>query len=307
MIWVDDVQQGSQVDWPLQHATALLGLRGSCACNLLLTAVGGGPKIDAVLEFFCRRTSRRRSSSSDRWTRCGTTSRPPRSWSCRTRRSTPRVCRGRTPRGRARRGSGLAVVACGERGRLCARAAAVGSDPRGASAALQQTPQGGGEGPRRGFHHPETHLPPLRHRALAAAESQVQAGEAAQRAQDAHGGGNFVPRSQWPRHRVALRRRQRRGYDAGGSMHGGSMMDASQRGGSMMTGSMMSGQAEDVDPYAAGARCTPAARRRRVSSGSSRRFPRRGGGVRARQRRQRRVRAHDGARVERPRSRGVPG
>jgi hypothetical protein len=58
MIWVDDVQKGSQVEWPLQHATALLGLHGSCACKLLLNStdsgVDGAPgeKIEAVLEVF---------------------------------------------------------------------------------------------------------------------------------------------------------------------------------------------------------------------------------------------------------------
>ena len=57
MIWVDDVQKGSQVEWPLQHATALLGLRGACACKLLLNAVDSngkntGEKIEAVLEVF---------------------------------------------------------------------------------------------------------------------------------------------------------------------------------------------------------------------------------------------------------------
>ena len=35
MIWVDDVQKGSQVEWPLQHTTALLGLHGACACKIL--------------------------------------------------------------------------------------------------------------------------------------------------------------------------------------------------------------------------------------------------------------------------------
>jgi len=52
MIWVDDVQQGSQVEWPLQHTTALLGLHGACACKLLLTPKDDGPKVEAVLEVF---------------------------------------------------------------------------------------------------------------------------------------------------------------------------------------------------------------------------------------------------------------
>jgi hypothetical protein len=39
--WVDDVQKGSQVEWPLQHATALLGLHGVCACKLLLNSSDG--------------------------------------------------------------------------------------------------------------------------------------------------------------------------------------------------------------------------------------------------------------------------
>ena len=59
MIWVDDVQKGSQVEWPLQHASALLGVHGVCACKLLLNSQGlaeehgGAPvKIEAVLEVF---------------------------------------------------------------------------------------------------------------------------------------------------------------------------------------------------------------------------------------------------------------
>eukprot|EP00982_Pelagococcus_subviridis_P001278 10327-Pelagococcus_subviridis.AAC.1 len=58
MIWVDDVQNGSQVDWPLQHATALLGLHGACTCKIVLhqkhpRGGGGGAAgepIEAVLE-----------------------------------------------------------------------------------------------------------------------------------------------------------------------------------------------------------------------------------------------------------------
>jgi hypothetical protein len=58
MIWVDDVQNGSQVDWPLQHATALLGLHGACICKIVLhrkhpRGGGGGAAgepIEAVLE-----------------------------------------------------------------------------------------------------------------------------------------------------------------------------------------------------------------------------------------------------------------
>ena len=58
MIWVDDVQNGSQVDWPLQHATALLGLHGTCTCKIVLhqkhpRGGGGGAAgepIEAVLE-----------------------------------------------------------------------------------------------------------------------------------------------------------------------------------------------------------------------------------------------------------------
>ena len=33
---MDDVQNGSQVEWPLHHATALLGLHGMCACRVLV-------------------------------------------------------------------------------------------------------------------------------------------------------------------------------------------------------------------------------------------------------------------------------
>ena len=49
---MDNVQEGSQADWPLQHAAALLGLRGVCACTLGLDAKDGGPTIEAVLEVF---------------------------------------------------------------------------------------------------------------------------------------------------------------------------------------------------------------------------------------------------------------
>ena len=49
---MDNVQEGSQADWPLQHAAALLGLRGVCACTLGLDAKDGGPMIEAVLEVF---------------------------------------------------------------------------------------------------------------------------------------------------------------------------------------------------------------------------------------------------------------
>ena len=52
MIWVDNVQEGSQADWPLQHAAALLGLRGVCACTLGLDSKDGGSMIEAVLEVF---------------------------------------------------------------------------------------------------------------------------------------------------------------------------------------------------------------------------------------------------------------
>ena len=61
MIWVDDVQKGSQVEWPLQHTTALLGLHGACACKILLKPTHAGQSdgetpqkapIEAVLEVF---------------------------------------------------------------------------------------------------------------------------------------------------------------------------------------------------------------------------------------------------------------
>ena len=68
MIWVDNVQEGSQADWPLQHATALLDLRGVCACTLALDAADGGPPIEAVLEVFLPRnlvTSAQQQSSLD--------------------------------------------------------------------------------------------------------------------------------------------------------------------------------------------------------------------------------------------------
>ena len=58
MIWVDDVQKGSQVEWPLQHTTALLGLHGACACKILLKSTHAGQAaekkapIEAVLEVF---------------------------------------------------------------------------------------------------------------------------------------------------------------------------------------------------------------------------------------------------------------
>ena len=72
MIWVDNVQEGSQADWPLQHATALLDLRGVCACTLALDAADGGPPIEAVLEVFLPRnlvTSAQQQSSLDAlWT-----------------------------------------------------------------------------------------------------------------------------------------------------------------------------------------------------------------------------------------------
>ena len=58
MIWVDNVQEGSLADWPLQHATALLDLRGVCACTLAMDAADGGPPIEAVLEVFPRARAR---------------------------------------------------------------------------------------------------------------------------------------------------------------------------------------------------------------------------------------------------------
>ena len=51
MIWVDDVQNGSQVEWPLHHATALLGLHGMCACKVML-ANKDGSKTEAVIELY---------------------------------------------------------------------------------------------------------------------------------------------------------------------------------------------------------------------------------------------------------------
>mmetsp|Transcript_14043 Transcript_14043/g.56992 ORF Transcript_14043/g.56992 Transcript_14043/m.56992 type:complete len:252 (+) Transcript_14043:1777-2532(+) len=66
--------------------------------------------------------------------------------------------------------------------------AAVGNHPEYAVAALQQTPEGRREGPRRGIHHLETNLPPLWHREVAQAEPQVEARPAAERAQDAQRG-----------------------------------------------------------------------------------------------------------------------
>ena len=68
MIWVDNVQEGSLADWPLQHATALLDLRGVCACTLAMDAADGGPPIEAVLEVFLPRahvTSAQQQSSLD--------------------------------------------------------------------------------------------------------------------------------------------------------------------------------------------------------------------------------------------------
>jgi len=51
IIWVDDVQNGSQVEWPLHHATALLGLHGMCACRVLVQKKDG-EKTEAVLELY---------------------------------------------------------------------------------------------------------------------------------------------------------------------------------------------------------------------------------------------------------------
>ena len=51
IVWVDDVQNGSQVEWPLHHATALLGLHGMCACRVLVQKKDG-EKTEAVLELY---------------------------------------------------------------------------------------------------------------------------------------------------------------------------------------------------------------------------------------------------------------
>ena len=255
MIWVDDVQQGSQVDWPLQHATALLGLRGSCACNLLLTAVGGGPKIDAVLEVFLpsnlSSAEQQQRSVDALWNYLKTTTQLELS-------DAPVNTVG--PSGTDASGTGAARVgAGGSRARENEGGFGGARPPWGVTLEvlqqhfnkhLKEAAKDLGVGsttlkricrhfgiarwPRRSLKSKQGKL----HNALKTLTAE----------------GNFVPGSQWPPGIASPSGVVNvGGYDAGGSMHGGSMMDASQRGGSMMTGSMMSvGQAEDVDPYAAG-------------------------------------------------------
>lgn len=53
LIWVDDVQKASQIEWPLHHTSILLGLRGLCACKMRIDCVlpdGTKKKTDAILE-----------------------------------------------------------------------------------------------------------------------------------------------------------------------------------------------------------------------------------------------------------------
>jgi len=53
LIWVDDVQKASQIEWPLHHTSLLLGLRGLCACKMRIDCVlpdGTKKKTDAILE-----------------------------------------------------------------------------------------------------------------------------------------------------------------------------------------------------------------------------------------------------------------
>ena len=53
LIWVDDVQKASQIEWPLHHTSILLGLRGLCACKMRIDCIlpdGTRKKTDAILE-----------------------------------------------------------------------------------------------------------------------------------------------------------------------------------------------------------------------------------------------------------------
>jgi len=53
LIWVDDVQKASQIDWPLHHTSISLGIKGLCACKMRIDCVsldGSKRKTEAVLE-----------------------------------------------------------------------------------------------------------------------------------------------------------------------------------------------------------------------------------------------------------------
>ena len=259
MIWVDDVQQGSQVDWPLQHATALLGLRGSCACNLLLTPVGGGPKIQAVLEIFLPSnltSAEQQQQSVDAL------------WNYLISNSQLEL-------------SDAANITA-DQAETVASAGAAGVKAGGSSRPQEKEPKEPGFGsevrPPWGVtlevlqQHFNKHLKEAakdlgvgsttlkricRHFGIARwprRSLKSKQGKLHNALKTLSAEGNFGPGSQWPpgiaspTGVVGVG-----GYDAGGSVRGGSMMDASQGGGSMVTGSMMSiGQPEDADPYAAG-------------------------------------------------------
>ena len=177
IIWVDDVQNGSQVEWPLHHATALLGLHGMCACRVLVQKKDG-EKTEAVLELYfpgnlktpeqqqpCVDAIWNHLHGSSTVSMCGSAgdSENPGAGG----QPIPTDISNLDPSpsaGRCLTSTRPTLRRRGARGR---RQAAVGHHARDAPETLLETSQGSREGPRRRLDHAQANLPPLRHLAVA--------------------------------------------------------------------------------------------------------------------------------------------